>query len=101
MNPFEEDESAENESLEKSSNIESMTLRLTKIGRRSNTFLEGWDIPENELKMHIKTIKNIKGCNGSVKNGIIQLQGDHIDYLIKYLESKGINKSDIYIKGDA
>ena len=98
-NPFEEDESANNESLEKTFNIE---LRLTKIGRRSNTFLEGWDIPENELKMHIKTIKNIKGCNGSVKNGIIHLQGDHIDYLIEYLvESNGINKSDIYIKGDA
>jgi translation initiation factor 1 (eIF-1/SUI1) len=103
MNPFEENIEIENEINE---------LKLIKIwmevnGRKKNTFIEGWNIPETELKEHLKIIKKKNGCNGTIKEltnksetvKVIQLQGDFIDYIKDYLITNDIDPSIIKVLG--
>ena len=103
MNPFE-------------SNVETNTYipKLDTIieiwtedrGRKSDTFISGLQLTEEELINHVKIIKKRKGCNGTVKkllgdNGttslIIQLQGKQKDYLKEYFCNIGFNN--IKLKG--
>lgn len=92
MNPFEE-----NNIINTNIQIE---IWLEINGRKKNTFISGWNIPINELKDHIKNIKKKNGCNGTIKsNNLIQLQGDHIDYIIDYINNTGISDEFIKIKG--
>jgi translation initiation factor 1 (eIF-1/SUI1) len=104
MNPF--DEFEENE-INRTTSIE---IWLEINGRKKNTYVAGWNIPETELKEHIKTIKKKNACNGTLKeissNGdkselikVIQLQGDHIDYMRDYLISQDIDEGAIRIRG--
>ena len=75
-------------------------------GKKSNTFIHGWNIDDNELKNHLKIIKKKKGCNGSLKElvkdigkiKVIQLQGNIKDFVVTYLKENGINEENIKIK---
>jgi translation initiation factor 1 (eIF-1/SUI1) len=77
------------------------------MGRKKNTYISGWNIPEASLKEHVKYIKKKNGCNGTIKKIIIDniektvmlLQGDHIDFITEYLYSQGIERDSIYLKG--
>jgi translation initiation factor 1 (eIF-1/SUI1) len=103
MNPFEEI----NEILDKETTLIEIWLEVT--GRKKNTFITGWNLSDTELKDHIKIIKKKIGCNGTLKelmvNGektetkVIQLQGDHIDFIHDYLKQQMIDSSLIKIKG--
>jgi translation initiation factor 1 (eIF-1/SUI1) len=103
MNPFEEI----NEMLEKETTVIEIWLEVT--GRKKNTFISGWNLSDTELKDHIKIIKKKNGCNGTLKelnvdgekkdSKVIQLQGDHIDYMYEYLKQQNIDSSLIKIKG--
>lgn len=42
-----------------------------------------------ELKAVAKELKQICGTGGSVKNGVIEIQGDHRDKLVEALKAKG------------
>lgn len=103
MNPFE-------------SNIEINTYipKLDQIieiwtedrGRKSDTFISGLPLNQEELLNHIKIIKKKKGCNGTVKellgddgttSLIIQLQGNQKEYLKEYFINIGFNN--IKLKG--
>lgn len=104
MNPFEEDiETKVNEST-------LIKIWIEVNGRKKNTYVEGWNITEQELKEHIKTIKKKNGCNGTLKeiynNGnksdmikVIQLQGDFIDYMKNYLIINNVEPSIIKVLG--
>jgi len=102
MNPFEEDIKSDiNEST-------SIKIWMETNGRKKNTYVEGWNIPESELKEHIKIIKKKNGCNGTIKElknyksemvNVIQLQGDFIDYMKNYLINNNIDSSIINILG--
>jgi translation initiation factor 1 (eIF-1/SUI1) len=98
MNPFED---KINEDIINDFFIE---IWLESTGRKKNTFISGWNIQEKELKEHIKFIKKKNGCNGTIKDKmkensqtIIQLQGNHIEYMKKYLIDIGI--ANIRVKG--
>ena len=102
MNPFEEI----NESLDKETILIEVWLETT--GRKKNTFIAGWNLSDTELKDHIKIIKKKNGCNGTLKEiinsektkiKVIQLQGDHIDYIQNYLKEQMIDSNLIKIKG--
>lgn len=104
MNPFEEDiESNVNEST-------LIKIWLEVNGRKKNTYVEGWNITELDLKEHIKIIKKKNGCNGTLKEicndsnksditKVIQLQGDLIDYMKNYLINNNIDSSIIKVLG--
>jgi translation initiation factor 1 (eIF-1/SUI1) len=104
MNPFEEDiETKVNEST-------LIKIWLEVNGRKKNTYVEGWNITELDLKEHIKIIKKKNGCNGTLKEicndsnksditKIIQLQGDLIDYMKNYLINNNIDSSIIKVLG--
>lgn len=61
-NPFE----IESSSLENFDD-ESLLISVERQGRKQNTFISGWQIPEAELKTHLKNLKKSLGCNGSIK----------------------------------
>jgi translation initiation factor 1 (eIF-1/SUI1) len=103
MNPFDEI----NESLENETKLIEIWLEVT--GRKKNTFISGWNLSDTELKDHIKIIKKKNGCNGTLKelvvNGekinikLIQLQGDHIDYIQDYLKQQMVDSNLIKVRG--
>lgn len=104
MNPFEDIQT--NTNTNKETLIE---IWVEANGRKKNTFISGWNIPEKEIKEHIRIIKKKNGCNGTFKDipneskdellKVIQLQGDHSEYINQYLISTGIDKAHIKIKG--
>ena len=79
---------------------------IEERGRKSDTYISGWNINDIELKDHLKFIKKNKGCNGSIKEltretgkiKVLQLQGNHKDYVIEYMKGNGVNESSIKIK---
>ncbi|MCW8860206.1 MAG: translation initiation factor Sui1 [Deltaproteobacteria bacterium] len=64
--------------------------RETK-GRKGKgvTLVSGIPLAESELKMLAKALKQKCGTGGTVKNGIIEIQGDHRDLLMGLLQEKG------------
>jgi translation initiation factor 1 (eIF-1/SUI1) len=104
MNPFENyDEVKENNKQLK------IEIWVETYGRKKNTYISGWDLEDSMLKDHLKTIKKKTCCNGTIKElenlitetktKVVQLQGDHVDYIKEYLVNNGVNNSDIRIKG--
>ena len=65
-------------------------FRETK-GRKGKgvTLIKGIDRPQNELKIIAKELKQKCGTGGTLKNGIIEIQGDHRDFLKIELEKTG------------
>ena len=92
MNPFEEI----NEIYTKEHII---NIWVEHFGRNKITYVSGWDINDKELTEHVKHIKKYAGCNGTIKNNVIQLQGNHVMYLKTYLNKQNINSDNIKIKG--
>jgi translation initiation factor 1 (eIF-1/SUI1) len=103
MNPFEDN------NIQDNFVTNNVTIWVEANGSKKNTYVSGWNISETQLKDHLKVIKKKNGCNGSIKslpnesnNGfvtIIQLQGDHIDFVKDYLIKNDIYEDSIKIKG--
>ena len=78
-------------------------IRLEILKRKKNTYITGWNITDQESKDHLKYIKKKIGCNGTIKiidnNPTILLQGNHCNFIQKYLVEQGINLDNINIKG--
>lgn len=64
--------------------------RQTK-GRKGKgvTILRGIPLPEPELKALGARLKKKCGSGGTIKDGVIEIQGDHRDLLVPELESHG------------
>ena len=65
-------------------------MRQTK-GRKGKgvTLINGLPLAAKELKNLAKVLKQKCGCGGAVKNGIIEIQGDHRDILEQELVTRG------------
>jgi translation initiation factor 1 (eIF-1/SUI1) len=102
MNPF--DEIINNNTLKNDVNID---IWMETAGRKKNTYISGWFLPQEELKEHLKNIKKKNGCNGTFKKyvkddneiDVVLLQGDHVRYMIKYLNDLNISLDNIHIRG--
>lgn len=106
LNPYEdfkqnvfEDELLNNEIIE---------LWVEINGRKKNTYILGWNLDKTELKDHLRTIKKKKGCNGTIKKittedhgevSVLQLQGNHMEYVKEYIINTGISSDNIKLKG--
>ena len=68
-----------------------------RIGRESKgrggktvCVIGGLNLPEDAVKKLLKKLKSQLGTGGSVKNGCIEIQGDHREKLLTLLEKEGL-----------
>ena len=68
-------------------------VRRETKGRGGKEATVIWDVPggDAELKSLGKAIKHRIGTGGSVKNGQIVIQGDHVDTVLTFLKDKGFH----------
>lgn len=100
MNPFEEDddEVKVDETKNLSLKLNNVEIWLEIKGRHKNTFITGLNFETDILKEHLTNLKKKHGCNGSLKNllidgeskKVLNLQGDHIDNIQNFLTSINI-----------
>lgn len=66
-------------------------LRRETKGRKGSgvTLVDGLALPPAELKATAKRLKQLCGSGGSVKEGIIEIQGDHRETIKTHLEKAG------------
>ena len=69
---------------------------IVRVGRETKgrkgkavTLITGVPLSPAELKRLVRELKARCGCGGTVKEGVIEIQGDHRDKLIEVLKSKG------------
>ena len=68
-----------------------LICKFEKKGRNGKpvTLIEGFEGTEEELKQISKKIKTTLGVGGSEKDGIIVIQGDNRDKIMKILQDMG------------
>ncbi|MEH6467390.1 MAG: stress response translation initiation inhibitor YciH [Porticoccus sp.] len=79
------------ESQKQSSGDGVVRIRREVSGRKGKgvSTINGLDLPDKDLKQLAKQLKQLCGTGGSVKNGVIEIQGDHRDKLLTELENQG------------
>jgi translation initiation factor 1 len=65
--------------------------RETK-GRKGKgvTLVKGLAMDASALKLMGKKLKTMCGSGGTVKEGVIEIQGDHIERILDYLKKQGV-----------
>ncbi|MBT6718054.1 MAG: translation initiation factor Sui1 [Nitrospina sp.] len=65
--------------------------RETK-GRKGKgvTLIKGLDMDADSLALMGKKLKVMCGSGGTVKKGVIEIQGDHIERILEYLKKQGV-----------
>lgn len=58
-------------------------------GGKGVTLIEGLPLAESDLKVLAKELKQLCGTGGTVKSGVIEIQGEHRDKIKPFLEHKG------------
>ncbi len=66
-------------------------INLDRKGRKGKgvTEIRGLLLDSNELKKLAKELKQKCGVGGALKDGVIEIQGDQRDLLVKLLQDKG------------
>ena len=66
-------------------------VQRTKAGKGGKlvTAITGLQIPEVEARALLKTLKASSGTGGSLKDGVIELQGDQVAPALAALEKEG------------
>lgn len=69
---------------------------IVRVGRETKgrqgkgvTVITGVPLGEDELKKLAQELKSKCGCGGTVKDGVIEIQGDQRDRLVELLTAKG------------
>ncbi len=69
---------------------------VVRVGRETKgrkgkgvTLVSGVPLPPEELKTLARELKQKCGTGGTLKDGVIEIQGDHRDALIELLKTKG------------
>ncbi len=58
-------------------------------GGKTVTTIQGLCLTLEELKTLTAALKKRCGCGGSLKNGVIEIQGDQVELLIEELQKRG------------
>ena len=66
-------------------------IRREVKGRKGKTVTAVLGVPLDDKKLHqfAKTLKRLCGTGGTVKDGIILIQGDHRETLLKEIKQQG------------
>lgn len=67
-----------------------------KFGKKY-TLIEGIEDKDIDMKDLAKKLKNNFACGGTTKNGVIELQGNHVQKVKQYLISLGFSDETIKI----
>ncbi len=69
---------------------------IVRIGRETKgrkgkgvTLISGLDLEPDRLKALAKELKQRCGTGGTIKDGVIEIQGDHRDLLLQLLQQQG------------
>jgi translation initiation factor 1 len=69
---------------------------VVRVGRETKgrkgkgvTLISGVPLPPEELKMLARELKQKCGSGGTLRDGVIEIQGDHRDILIEWLKDRG------------
>lgn len=70
---------------------EQLTVRMERKGRggKSVTLIEGLRMTQREKEDLLKQFKVRLGTGGTIKDGAIEIQGDHTDVLVEALGKMG------------
>jgi translation initiation factor 1 len=74
-------------------NTKPVKVRLVKRGKSTLTVVLNLNLPSNELTELASNLKKKLGCGGSVKDDDIEIQGDKVVLVKKYLADLGIKSS--------
>ena len=66
-------------------------VRLDRKGRggKTVTIIEGLHLPERESEKLLKQMKSELGAGGTVRNGALEIQGDHCSEIMAQLSGLG------------
>ncbi|GAC1574263.1 MAG: translation initiation factor [Candidatus Elarobacter sp.] len=64
-------------------------VRVAREKRRNSALTVVHGLPEAEVEVAGKELKRLCGSGGTVKNGVIEIQGDHRDRIVAYFEERG------------
>ncbi len=74
-----------------------MTQGPVRVGRETKgrkgagvTIVSGLALPEAELKKLLSECKKRLGCGGTLRDGVLEFQGEHRDSLLSFLVERGI-----------
>jgi translation initiation factor 1 len=59
-------------------------------GGKTVTTIAGLALNQVELQTLLKDFKRVCGAGGSIKDGVIEIQGDHCDHVLRELGRRGI-----------
>ncbi|KAF0653105.1 translation initiation factor eIF-1/SUI1-like protein [Cyanobium sp. Copco_Reservoir_LC18] len=71
--------------------LQKVRVQRTKAGKGGKlvTAITGLEAPEAELRLLLKRLKASAGTGGTLKDGMIELQGDHVAAALAALEKDG------------
>jgi translation initiation factor 1 len=71
--------------------VQQVRVRLDRKGRggKSVTVIEGLRISSQDRESLLKQLKTRLGTGGSVKDDVLEIQGDHRDAIMTFLEGLG------------
>ena len=78
-----------------SQNIVVKTVRR-RFGKKY-TLIEGIEGKEIDLKDLVKKLKSKFACGGTIKNGVVELQGNHVQNVKAFLISLGFQEETIVV----
>jgi translation initiation factor 1 len=90
---FEEEAENDIQTLEKKDQPLLIKIDRKQRAGKAVTLVEGFVGTEEDLEVLGKDLKTHCGTGGSVKDGIILVQGDQIEKLCTYLQKKGFLKA--------
>jgi translation initiation factor 1 len=64
-------------------------VRVFRERRRASMVTLITGLPERELAEVAKALKRMCGTGGTAKNGVVEIQGDHREKIITYLQTQG------------
>ncbi len=76
----------------KNPNKQGVRIRRESKGRGGKMVcvVDGLSLQEKDLKILLKKLKGKLGTGGAVKDGMLEIQGDHRENLVLLLEKEGI-----------